>query len=98
MPFARKLAADTEVLEHMMRFTEKHGYQPSYRTLCLQFGVSPNCIRNFMYRVQYHGYIKMTGGGRSVEFLKWPCGVKFRGFRDSRYTPHENNLIWGVQR
>ena len=82
---ARPLTArQAEVFRYLYEFTRDHGYQPSFRELCLEFHyASPNVVACFFNIMARKGWlVRGQTQSRAVRFLRRPDGLPFTGFAD----------------
>lgn len=59
------------LLEFLLAFTAEHGWPPTIREICLNFGFrSPNAAHGHLKALQRKKYIGMGGGSRRISFRK----------------------------
>jgi len=58
------------ILEYMERFSNVHGYMPSFRELALKFGTSTSVISYYLDQLEESGWIARTPNvARSIRIL-----------------------------
>ena len=57
------------VHDEMLRYQKEHGYPPTLRELGEIIGVSPECIRGYMYALVGKGYVYRREEGKHRTYV-----------------------------